>query len=85
MDTIPDKQIEEEIKAFTGFRIHFTVYILVNVFAWVSWFAGGGTIDMEAWPVYLSLGWGLILVIHFLIAYRAFRERRNRSGEDAAK
>ena len=71
-----DKQIEQEIKAFTGFRIHFTVYFLVNAFAWISWFAGGGSINAEAWPLYLSIGWGLGLIIHFILAYRSFREKK---------
>ena len=77
MDTKLDKEIVREIKVFTNFKIHLGIYIIVVALIWLSYWAAGGFINMEAWPVYLSLAWGFGLMIHCLLAYRAFRKKKN--------
>ena len=43
----------------TGFRIHFTVYLVVNVMLIGIWAASGAG---YFWPVWPALGWGIALV-----------------------
>ena len=44
-----------------SFKIHLTVYLLVNVFLIGVWAASGGGYFWPIWPV---LGWGLALALH---------------------
>ena len=69
-----DDEIREMAKARVGFRIHATVYVLVNVFLVALWWftgtgggLGGG--DAEFWPIWPILGWGLGLAFHGWAAY----------------
>ena len=77
MDTKLDKEIVREIKVFTNFKIHLGIYIIVVALIWLSYWAAGGFINMEACPVYISQTWGIGLMIHCLLAHRAFRKKKN--------
>ena len=76
MNTNLDKEIIHEIKVFRNFKIHLSIYLTIIAFTWVAYWATGGTMSLEAWPLYLSLAWGLIVVIHLIVAYRAFRKSK---------
>ena len=68
-----DPEIVHEVNAFKSFRAHLTAYLLINGFFWLIWFANGG-MSIYAWPVYPTVIWGVILLIHFISAYRAFKK-----------
>jgi hypothetical protein len=64
--------------AKTGFRIHFLVYLAVQVFLFLIWLSTPHTGDTLPWFVYPLLGWGIGIVAHYA-AVRSFvrsRERR---------
>ena len=51
----------------TGFRIHFTVFLAVQLFLFVIWlvlwqFAGGTTFP---WFLFALLGWGIGVAAHY--------------------
>ena len=79
MDPIPEKEIVHEVKVFRGFKIHFTIYIIAILLLWIVFFGGGGKFDSKAWPLYLTLGWGAGLLIHFYLAYREFQKNKDKS------
>lgn len=49
-----------------SFKIHATVYIAVISFIWFVYFMTG---DEYPWAIWPTLGWGLAVLIHGLIAY----------------
>jgi class 3 adenylate cyclase len=64
-----------------SFRIHLTVYILVNVMLVAIWAASGGG---YFWPVWPLLGWGIGVGAHGapLLAMGTGRSRRSRHRHD---
>lgn len=60
----------------TGFYIHFSIYIAVNLFLFVQWWiiGGPGTFPWFAIPLF---GWGIGIIAHFVSVFRgkAYRER----------
>ena len=76
MKTDLDKEIIHEVKIFRNFRIHLSIYLIVIACTWIGYLALGGVMDFEAWPIYVSVVWGLILVLHLIVAYRAFRKSK---------
>lgn len=76
MTTDLDKEIIHEVKIFRNFRIHLSIYFIVIACTWIGYWAAGGVMGLETWPVYVSLAWGLILVLHLIVAYRAFRKSK---------
>lgn len=67
-----NSEIKEEVNVFKAFRTHLTYYILINAFFWLIWLANGG-MSIYAWPAYPTIIWGIILLIHYISANRAFR------------
>jgi class 3 adenylate cyclase len=65
-----------------SFKIHLTLYVLVNVFLIGIWAASGGG---YFWPVWSILGWGLAVAAHGapLIARAGSRPRRATPGSEA--
>jgi class 3 adenylate cyclase len=59
-----------------GFKIHLTLYLLINVFLIGIWAASGGGYFWPIWPI---LGWGIGVASHAapLIARRGSRSQRD--------
>lgn len=68
-----DRQLLQEAKALAAFKTHLSVYLVVMASLWLTWFFDNGT-GIMAWPVYPSVAWGIVLVVHFLSVYRLFRD-----------
>jgi class 3 adenylate cyclase len=65
-----------------SFKIHLTLYLLVNVFLVGIWAASGGG---YFWPVWSILGWGIAVAAHWapLVAGVGSRRRRATPGSEA--
>ena len=59
--------------ANTGFRIHLSVFIAVNLLLVMTWFMNGAGYP---WFVYPLLGWGIGLAAHFAAVERWVRRKR---------
>jgi hypothetical protein len=57
----------------TGFRIHASVFLAVNLLLVVTWFGTGGGYP---WFIYPFFGWGIGLVAHFASVERWVRPKR---------
>ena len=76
MNTELDKEIIHEVKLFRNFKIHLSVYLIAIGSTWIGFWAAGGEMVLYSWPLYVSLTWGFILVVHLIVAYRAFRKSK---------
>ena len=56
----------ERIKAKRGFRVHFAVYLAVNVLLVVIWATTSATYFWPVWPI---LGWGIGVAAHAASVY----------------
>jgi hypothetical protein len=56
----------------TNFKIHITVYFLVNVLFWLVWsFTRDILGDLSTvWPIYTTSGWGVVIIFHYLSVYK---------------
>jgi hypothetical protein len=63
------------IRLFASFKSHLTVFIIANVILWVIWLAGR-SFNFNSFPVYISLVWLAILVIHCIIVYKVFKIKK---------
>ena len=73
MNKQQEKQMRNRLAAYAGFTIHFSIYVGLMIFIWIIWLAGGGTISDFAWPVFPTIAWGFILVVHYFSAQRGLR------------
>ncbi len=55
-------------EAKVGFQVHFAIYLAVNAFLIAIWYATTGF--GFPWFVFVTFGWGIGIVGHFLAAYR---------------
>jgi len=61
------KLAEKRVEAKRGFFIHFAIYIVVNIMLVLIWaFAAGGGFP---WFIFPLGGWGIAVLIHFLIVF----------------
>jgi hypothetical protein len=63
------KRAEVRVKAREDFRIHFLVYVLVNLLLWAIWYVTARDDGGIPWPLFASLGWGIGLVAHWWTVY----------------
>jgi uncharacterized protein (DUF486 family) len=59
------KIAKEKAKEKIGFYVHFSIYILVNIFLFLQWYwitEGTGF----PWVIPTTVGWGIGIVAHFL-------------------
>ena len=67
MQQITDKQLHEMAKKRVEFKVHLTVYVVVNAGLWVLWYITGSGYPWPLWPMF---GWGIGLLFHYLFEYR---------------
>ena len=72
--------IIEEIRALRGFRLHVSLYILLVGAMWIGWFLQGG-MDIHPWPIYPTIAWGLILLVHYLAAWSYYRHKEKEESD----
>lgn len=61
----------KRIKAKRGFQQHLVVFVLVNVFLWVIWAVTGTGFP---WPIFITFGWGIGLVMNAWAVYGRVEE-----------
>ena len=62
-----------------SFKLHLTVYLLVNLFLIGIWAASGGG---YFWPVWSLLGWGIGVAVHGALAFHRVGARRPRPASE---
>lgn len=60
------EQAIRQLKKRRDFKIHLLIYIMVNAFLTVIWFANSGAFY---WPIFLIVGWGIGIVANAWDAY----------------
>jgi hypothetical protein len=70
MGSKQDPEIVREVNALRSFRLHLTIYVIVNGIFWLIWLFGGG-VGTYAWPAYPTAIWGVILLLHYIRAYQS--------------
>jgi hypothetical protein len=68
-----DPEIWKSAQERAGFKMHVTIFFIVNAFFWVVWAFIGYIYDWEydhPWPLYPMLLWGLGLLLHYLFVYK---------------
>jgi hypothetical protein len=86
----PEQLAQKKVDAIIGFRIHFIVYVGVNallIFINLAILAGVGrppgvSFMGYLWCIYPLIGWGIGLVIHYIVM-RRFTEERFAKWRDA--
>jgi len=73
MKVQPDKSIEEEVKIFSALKKHIAIYATLMLISWVTSFAFTG--EIQVWLIYITVAWGLVVLLHYIGAYLAFRKR----------
>lgn len=48
-----------------SFAGHLTLYLVTNILLWGLWFAGTGDKFQVPWPVWSTMGWGLVVLFDF--------------------
>lgn len=70
MQTLTETQLRELARKRVDFRIHLTVYLVINSILWLIWYLTG---QGYLWPVWPTLGWGIGVVFQYLFDYRSSR------------
>ncbi len=52
-----------------GFKKHALAYLIVNAFLWCRWLLFYSREPQHAWPLWITIGWGIGLVLHFTGTY----------------
>jgi hypothetical protein len=65
------KQERAAAQARAGFRIHFGIYLAVNLMLVVIWATTPHAHEPLPWFVYPLMGWGIGLVAHFVATRRS--------------
>ena len=64
------RQAKRRAEQKIGFYTHFSVYVMVNLFLILVWFATSDIHDFP-WFVFPLVGWGIGIVAHFMSAFGA--------------
>jgi len=77
METRAEKQvIKEEIRIYSGFKKHLTIFAIGIACLWIAWLALGN-ISSPPWPLYPSVSWAVVLGIHCFLAFRSIQKRNH--------
>lgn len=71
------RQIWKLVKLFTKFENHFLLFIAVNLILWIIALISGVK-DLNSWPMYITLSWLAVLVIHCLVTYFKFQKNQEK-------
>jgi len=70
------KKAKKRAEEKTGFYVHFTIYVIVNLGLFAMWWFlhGPGT---HPWPIWTTFGWGIGIAAHFIAVYTSggFQEK----------
>jgi RsiW-degrading membrane proteinase PrsW (M82 family) len=62
------RRAEARVETVDGFRVHLVIYLLVNALLWAIWAMSGANLG-AAWPIFVTLGWGIGLAAHWWSVY----------------
>jgi 2TM domain len=60
------------VKLFFSFEIHLTIFIIANSVLWMV-FLLSNQAGFDSLPLYISIIWSAVLIVHCLVAYEKFR------------
>jgi hypothetical protein len=83
-DTNRDAHLWQQAQKRVGFKQHLRSYLLVNGLVWLLYIvlvyvAGNHRVGLFPWPLFMTLGWGVGLLSHYLGVYA------NNSGADSVE
>lgn len=67
MQHLTDAQLREQARKRVEFRTHLIVYCVINGALWLTWYLTGSNYPWPLWPM---IGWGIGLVLHYMLEYR---------------
>jgi hypothetical protein len=75
---ITRSQLQKFINLFTVFSSHFTVFVVINLALWIVWrLVYNVSFDFQSGLAKFTMIWLGILVIHLLITWYNFRNKKN--------
>jgi len=77
MQTSNEKNISKQVTALAGFTIHLCIYIGTMIFTWTSWLLLSRRLSDFAWPLFPTLAWGTILLVHFMSTQKGYRKNNS--------
>jgi len=72
-----DLELWKKARGRARFKMHFFIYLIAIAFLWLIWAFVGYLYNWEythKWPLYPMLGWGLVILLHYLVVFR-WRQR----------
>jgi hypothetical protein len=70
---INEKELIEEARERIAFKRHAYTYLAVTLLSWALWFIMGGQSTDHLygmWPLWVTLGWGFGVLMHYWSAYK---------------
>ncbi len=68
-----NNEIIKKARKRVGFKIHFSIYFLTNLFLWILWYFlyyGQEEKFPLPWPSFISSAWGIVVIAHYLIVFK---------------
>jgi hypothetical protein len=73
-----DVELRKVAKTRAAFKFHVLIYFVMNLIFWTMWYISLRNNDTPLterndipWPVWIMLGWGIVLFIHYVVAFRS--------------
>lgn len=63
-----DPKLWRRAKSRAGFKMHFSVYVIVIALLWVIWLFTG--VKTHPWPIWPTIGWGIAIIFDYFGAYK---------------
>lgn len=75
MEPVPenaDRQMWKEAHHRVVFRKNLIIYVLATLLAWLIWFITAKMVGeyYHIWPIYITLGWGIVIIFLYFRAYK---------------
>ena len=67
MQHLTDTQLREQARKRVEFRAHLIVYCVIIGALWLTWYLTGSNYPWPLWPM---TGWGIGLVLHYMLEYK---------------
>jgi len=75
-------ELQKELRRKTVFKYHALIYFVMNLLFWTMWyitFKNNPGPNPEKfpipWPIWIMLGWGVVLYINYASAYKKDKDR----------